>query len=107
MPLRLAPGAPTLLMRRSSYERSGLVRTALDERLGLTAEEFRVEGDVVAIGPIYDADALANVVDEFERLGLAYYDDFFELTGNWPEWLTVFASSEGAPGRSRPSQPQR
>ena len=94
-------------MRRSSYERSGLVRAALDDRLGLTAEEFRVEGDLVALGPIYDADAFANVVDEFERLGLVYYDDFFELTGNWPEWVTVLVSSESASGRSSPSQPHR
>ena len=40
-----------------------------------------------------------------ERLGLAYYDDFFELSGNWPEWLSVFAGSVGAPGRRSPSHP--
>jgi hypothetical protein len=105
MPLQVHAGAPTLIIRRSAYERAGLVRAALDDRLGLTAEEFRVEGDMVAIGPVHDAEAFAQLLEEFERIGLAYYDDFFELSGNWPDWLAVFAGSLGAPGRSSPSQP--
>ena len=105
MPLQVHPGAPTLFIRRSAYERAGLVRAQLDDRLGLTADEFRVEGDVVAIGPVYDADALASLMAQLEDLRLAYYDDFFELTGNWPEWLTVFAGSVGTPGRNKPSHP--
>ena len=24
--------------------------------------------------------------------GLTYFDDFFELSGNWPEWLKLFAT---------------
>lgn len=105
MPIRIHVGAPTLFIKRSAYERLGLVRAALDERLGLTEEEFKVEGDAVVIGPVYDADALSAVVADLERLGLVFYDDFFELSGNWPDWLAVFAGSTGAPGRSSPSQP--
>ena len=107
MPIPIRSGAPTLFIRRSAYERSGLVRAGLDERLGLTADEFRVEGDLVVVGPIFDGEAFAGLLDDFERLGLAYYDDFFELTGNWPEWLTVLAGSVEGPRRSSPSQPQR
>ena len=106
MPLPLGTGAPTLLIRRAAYERADLARAAIDERLGLTPEEFRVEGDVVVLGPVYDAEAFAEFMEELETLGLAYYDDFFELSGNWPEWLTVLAASVGGPGRSNPSQPQ-
>ena len=105
MPHQIHPGAPTLFIRRSAYEQAGLVRAALDERLGLTDDEFRVEGDVIAIGPVYDASAFASLLEDLERMGLAYYDDFFELSGNWPEWLTVFAGSVGALGRRSPSQP--
>jgi hypothetical protein len=105
MPLQIQPGAPTLFIRRSVYERSGLVRAALDAQLGLTADEFRVEGDVVAIGPVYDADAFASLMTKLEEMKLVYYEDFFELTGNWPEWLTVFAGSLGTLGRNNPSQP--
>ena len=93
MPLNVADGAPTLFLRREAYERIGLTRAALDERLGLTADEFRVEGDLIAVGPIYEDDALQDVLAELETLGLAYFDDFFELTGNWPAWLIVHASA--------------
>jgi hypothetical protein len=91
MPLSLSQGVPTLLFRREAYERSGITRASLDARLGLTDTEFRVEGDLVALGPIYDVEALGTLVDELEGLGLTYYDDFFELSGSWPEWLTLVA----------------
>lgn len=107
MPLPIPSGAPTLFIRRPAYERSGLVRAALDERLGLTPDEFRVEGDLVVIGPVYDAEAFASLLEQLEQLGLSYYDDFFELSGNWPDWLSVLAGPVSVPGRSSPSQPQR
>ena len=89
MPLPVAQGVPTLFFRRDAYERSELTRAALDTRLGLTDAEFRVEGDLVALGPIYDTDALGALVDELETSGLKYYEDFFELSGSWPEWLAL------------------
>src|SRR5688500_13679937 len=89
MALPVTQGVPTLFFRRASYERSGLTRAGLDARLGLTDAEFRVDGDLVAVGPIYDVDALGKLVDEPEETGLAYYDDYFELSGSWPEWLAV------------------
>jgi hypothetical protein len=95
MPIAVATGAPTLFLRRAAYESSGLTRTAIDERLGLTADEFRVEEDLIAIGPIYEGDgnALADLIGELESVGLVYYDDFFELSGNWPTWLRLHASA--------------
>jgi hypothetical protein len=93
MALLVTQGVPTLFFRRASYERAGLARTDLDARLGLTDAEFRVQGSLVAIGPIYDVDALGMLVDELEKIGLVYYDDYFELSGSWPEWLTVLARS--------------
>jgi hypothetical protein len=105
MPLPIQPGAPTLFIRKSAYERTGLVRGAIDTRLGLTPDEFRVEGEIVSIGPVYDTDAFSALVEDLEKLGLVYYEDFFELTGNWPEWLVVFAGAVGVPERNSPSQP--
>jgi hypothetical protein len=92
MALPIAGDAPTLCIRRASYERSGLARADIDARLGLTADEFRVERDLVVIGPIYDV-ALNDFFDELEALGLQYFDDYFELPGNWPDWLKLFAAS--------------
>ena len=93
MPLPISAAAPTLFIRREAFERSGLTRAALDERLGLNEEEFRVEGTILAIGPIPGEVALTALIDELETLGLAYFDDFFELSGNWPEWLQLYAMS--------------
>ena len=95
MAITVATGAPTLFIRRAAYESSGLSRAAIDERLGLTADEFSVDGDLVALGPIYgtDGDALGDLIAELEGLGLVYFDDFFELTGNWPDWLKLMVAS--------------
>lgn len=93
MALAITGGAPTMFIRRAAYEAHDLSRRALDERLGLTPDEFRVEGDLVAIGPIYGGgeDAIGALIAELEEMGLLYFDDFFELSGNWPEWLRLLA----------------
>ena len=95
MPLNVPAGAPTLFIRREAYESSGLTRSAIDERLGLTPDEFRVEGDLVAIGPIYGGgdDSLSAFISDLESVGLVYFDDFFELSGNWPDWLKLHAGT--------------
>ena len=95
MRLSISHGAPSLLIRRRAYEASGIDRAAIDERLGLTADEFRVEGDLIVIGPIFGGgdDAVADIIAELERLGLNYFDDFFELSGNWPAWLQLLGLS--------------
>ena len=95
MPLPVTQGVPTLFIRRPAYERSGLTRASLDERLSLTDSEFQVDGDLVALGPIYDVDALGTLVDDLERAGLVYYEDFFELSGSWPEWLELVVRGVG------------
>jgi len=94
MPLHAPAGAPTMVIRRSAFEASGLTRAMLDARLNLTADEFRVEGDLVAIGPIHEEPSLVALIEELEGLGLRYFDDFFELSGNWPDWLKLFAMGE-------------
>ncbi len=100
MPISIAQGAPTLFVQRAAYERSGLTRAALDARLGLTDAEFRVDGEIVALGPIYDVDALSGLLEELETLGLSYFEDYFELSGNWPEWLPLLVN--GVRARSAP-----
>lgn len=93
MPIPLAAAAPTLLIRRDAFERAQLTREDIDRWLTLTPDEFRVEGALIAIGPIYDADALQTLLPQLEEKGLVYFDDLFELSGNWPEWLTLHAMS--------------
>lgn len=96
MPLRISDAASTILIRRGAFESAGIARADVDRMLQLTDEEFRVEGDVVAVGPIFDADAVSDLVAEFERLGLVFFEDFFELSGNWPGWLSLYVMSRSA-----------
>jgi hypothetical protein len=91
MPLPLAASAPTLLFRKEAFERAELTRAAFDQWLNLTPEEFRVEGSIIAVGPIYDEEALQALVSALEDKGLVFYDDFFEMSGNWPDWISLLA----------------
>ncbi len=93
MAISVSAGAPTVFIRRAAYESHDLSRRALDERLGLTPDEFRVEGNLVAIGPIVGDGTISALIDELEATGLVYFDDFIELSGNWPEWLRLLATS--------------
>lgn len=90
MPVTIDAGRPAVLIRRDAYEEAGIIRAALDTRFNLTDEEFRVEGNLVVIGPLASDDLVGPVVDFLEEAGLVYFDDFFELSGNWPEWLHIY-----------------
>jgi hypothetical protein len=94
MPLEIRPDAPTMLVRKSAFELAGLVRAHFDARYNLTPDEFRVEGALIAIGPLYDEEALGTLTAELESLGLTYFEDFVEMSGNWPPWLSIYARGE-------------
>lgn len=81
-----------LIIRREAYERAGLSRQSIDERLNLTPEEFRVDGRLVMIGPIPDDEGIRELLDDLEATGLAYFDDYFELSGNWPSWIRLYVA---------------
>lgn len=94
MPLSISGSRPTVFIRREAFEREGLVRSVIDARFNLTDEEFRVEGDLVVIGPLPSDDMVGEMIVELESSGLVYFDDFFELSGNWPEWLKLYAGAK-------------
>ena len=54
-----------------------------------------MEGDLIVVGPILDETALQLLIDDFEAAGLVYFQDFFDLSGNWPEWLVLYAKESG------------
>jgi len=101
MPLPIPFGQATVLIRREAFEREQLERHLIDQRFNLTDAEFRVEGDLILIGPLPSDDMLSEMLAELEQSGLRYFDDFFELSGNWPEWLSLFAvGRSSSPGGS-------
>jgi len=91
MPIELSQGRVVVLMRQSAFEGAKLNRQAIDERYNLTDDEFRVEDGLIAIGPLPSDDLLPELVEDLEASGLVYFDDFFELSGNWPDWLSLYA----------------
>lgn len=93
MPLELPQNSAVMLIRQSAFEASGITRAAIDERYNLTADEFRVEDGLVLVGPLPSDDALSTLINDLEQSGLVYFDDFFDLSGNWPKWLTLYARS--------------
>jgi hypothetical protein len=90
MALQLSHGRPTILIRQNAFERVGLVRSAIDARYNLTDEEFRVSEGLVVLGPLPSEDSLPQLIEDLESNGLVYFDDFFEMSGNWPEWLALY-----------------
>ncbi len=90
MPIELSHGRAVVLIRQNAFERANLNRQAIDERYNLTDEEFRVEDGLIAVGPLPSDDLLPELIEDLEASGLVYFDDFFELSGNWPDWLSLY-----------------
>lgn len=91
MPISVSAGLPTLFVKKEAFERSGLTRADIDARFNLTDVEFRVEGGLIAIGPLPSDDMVGPLAEYLEDRGLAYFDDVVELSGNWPQWLRLYA----------------
>jgi hypothetical protein len=90
MPLPLHSEGSTIAIRRAAFETAGFTRRSLDQLLNLTDEEFRVEAELIAIGPLPNPDDVPNLIDVFEDAGLVYFDDFMEIPGGFPDWLELF-----------------
>ena len=94
MPLSVRAGLPILFVKKEAFERASLIRAEIDEQFNLTDAEFRVEKGLIAIGPLPSDEMLGPMIEYFEQKGIAYFDDMFELSGNWPECLQLFAMSD-------------
>ena len=91
MPMSVSDGLPTVFILKEAFERAGLMRSELDTRFNLTDQEFKVEGRLIAVGPLPSDDMVGPLLEFLESRGLAYFDEVFELSGNWPTWLRLFA----------------
>ena len=91
MPIQLDHDRSTILIRQPAFEASGISRASIDSKYNLTDQEFQAEGGLVAIGPLPSDDLLPQLIEDLEAQGLVYFDDFFEMSGNWPDWLSIYA----------------
>ncbi len=90
MPLSIPSSGPSLAIRRDAFERVGLTRETVDTVLNLADDEFRVEGALIAVGPLPNPDDIPNLIELFEDAGLVYFDDFMEIPGGFPDWIELF-----------------
>ena len=90
MPIQLDHDRPTILIRQSAFEESGIARAEIDSKYNLTDQEFQVEAGLIALGPLPSDDLLPELIEDLEGRGLVYFEDFFEMSGNWPEWLAIY-----------------
>ncbi len=102
MPISLAEGRSSMCIRKPAFEQFNFTRAGLDAKWQLTPDEFRMEGNLIVVGPAASDETIGNWVADLEAEGLTYYDDFFEFSGNWPGWLDLFVK-ENRPARSFPS----
>jgi hypothetical protein len=91
MPLAVTQGLATIFIRKEAFERVNLARIEIDAQFNLTDQEFRVEGGLIALGPLPSDEMVGPMLEYLEARGLVYFDDVFELSGNWPSWLRVYA----------------
>jgi hypothetical protein len=91
MPMSVAEGLPTVFVRKEAFEKAALMRQEIDSKFNLTDVEFRVEGNLIGIGPLPSDEIVGPLIDFLEDKGLSYFDDVFELSGNWPAWLRLYA----------------
>jgi len=89
----LDQGRTSVIIRQAAFERANLLRSAIDARYNLTDAEFSVAEGLVILGPLPSDDDVSQMIDDLEKAGLVYFDDFFELSGNWPEWISLYVRS--------------
>jgi hypothetical protein len=76
--------------------RSALVERRVDLRDLFTAieAEERLDGsdDLLSFGPHFGREALNTIMSRLTKLGLVYFDDFFEFCGDYPPWCAFRGS---------------
>jgi len=70
MPLSVDDGRATIFIRKEAFEREGLTRGEIDQRFNLTDAEFRVEGGLIAIGPLPSDDMVGPIMSTSSRAAL-------------------------------------
>jgi hypothetical protein len=82
-----------------------VVRLASLSERGITLEEllaaleasapFDINDEIASFGPHFGGEALGALVRRLSDLGLEYFDDFFESSGDFPKWRIFKASLSG------------
>lgn len=50
-------------------------------------------GRLLSFGPHFGREALTTIMSRLTKLGLVYFDDFFEFCGDYPPWCSFRAGN--------------
>jgi hypothetical protein len=83
-----------LVVRRKALEERGVswddLLTALKVRQPLDENDC-----LISFGPHFGQEALDTMTQRLIGLGLSYFDDFFEFSGDYPGWRVFKAEKIG------------
>ncbi len=79
-----------LLVRRKALEERGVswgdLLNALEVRKPLDENEY-----LISFGPHFGQASMDTITQRLTTLGLSYFDDFFEFSGDYPKWCVFKA----------------
>lgn len=83
-----------IVVRRAALEEKGVEYRELLQTFGVSAP---LGGDdaLISFGPSFGGEALDNLTKALISLGLSYWDDFFDLAFNSPDWCQFQVCSKG------------
>jgi hypothetical protein len=84
-----------LVVRLASLNERGLTVEKLLDALE-TSAPFDSNDEIASFGPHFGAEVLETLVRRLTDLGLEYFDDFFEFSGDFPAWCTFRVSATAA-----------
>lgn len=89
IPIELSSGYSIVARRRSLPERL----LTLDQVLAVmeTTRAYSENDDLLVFGPAFGLEALNEFMNRLTRLGLIYWDDFFEFKEDLPPWCGIRA----------------
>jgi hypothetical protein len=84
-----------IVVRLASLNERGINFEQLLDALE-TSSPFDSNDEIASFGPHFGGEALATLIRRLSDLGLEYFDDFFEFSGDFPRWCAFKVSAAGA-----------
>ena len=85
-------GEYSIVVRLASLKKRGVPLSKLMAALG-ASEPFDSNDEIASFGPHFGREALDTLVQRLSDLGLEYFDDFFEFSGDFPKWCIFRVSA--------------
>ncbi len=84
-----------IVVRLASLSERGIALKTLLTTLEVSTP-FDSNDEIASFGPHFGQEALDTLVRRLSDLGLKYFDDFFEFSGDFPKWCIFKVSAANA-----------